>query len=381
MVFAERIASGDLGARLDDRANDEIAQLAAALDRTARQLESNFADLKRSRGELEVLLESMQDAVLSVDRDSRVLWVNGALKRLLNAAAIGAPLAETVRDPDLLAAVRQALQGKEVHATARSVAYGRIFEIMAAPMPGGAAVAVLHEITEIERVERTRRDFIANVSHELRTPLTSIQGYAETLLDADGAGSREFLEIIRKNATRMTRLTEDLLTLARVESGERKLKLEDVPAAELIEDARQSLAPVAQQYGVELSVAAVPQLAVRADRDGIQQVFNNLVENALRYAGDGRRIELGARQQGEDIEFFVRDFGPGIASEHLPRLFERFYRVDKARSRESGGTGLGLAIVKHIVLNHGGKVRVESALGHGAVFYFTLPLTAVPVAA
>jgi two-component system phosphate regulon sensor histidine kinase PhoR len=381
MVFAERIAAGDLGARLDDRSNDEIAQLATALDRTARQLESSFAELKRSRAELEVLLESMQDAVFSVDREARVLWVNGALKRLLNAAAVGAPLAETARDPDLLAAVRQALQGREVHAMARSVAYGRIFEIMAAPMPGGAAVAVLHEITEIERVERTRRDFIANVSHELRTPLTSIQGYAETLLDADGAGSREFLEIIRKNASRMTRLTEDLLTLARVESGEQKLRLEDVSARELIEDARQSLAPLALQYGVELNMVAAPELHVRADRDGIQQVFNNLVENALRYAGEGKRIELGARQQGENMEFFVRDFGPGVASEHLPRLFERFYRVDKARSRESGGTGLGLAIVKHIVLNHGGNVRVESALGHGATFYFTLPLATVPVAA
>jgi two-component system phosphate regulon sensor histidine kinase PhoR len=383
MRFAERIAAGDLHARLDDPARDEIAQLAAALDRTARQLETSFAELKRSRGELEVLLESMQDAVLSVDRDGRLLWVNGALKRLLNSSAlIGAPLAETARDPDLLAAVRGALRGEVSHANARTLGAGRVFDVMAAPMPGGAAVAVLHDITQIEQVERTRRDFIANVSHELRTPLTSIQGYTETLLDADGSpGSREFLEIVRKNAARMARLTEDLLTLARVESGEQKLKLESVPAAELLAEAKRSLETMAQQYGVELRVIAPPELTVHADRDAVEQVFNNLVENALRYAPDGKRIELGAAQRGDSVEFFIRDFGPGIASEHLPRLFERFYRVDKARSRESGGTGLGLAIVKHIILKHGGSVCAESSLGHGATFYFSLPVVPVAVPA
>src|SRR5262249_5274986 len=162
-------AAGDLQARLDDPARDEIAELAASLDGTARQLETSFAELKRSRGELEVLLESMQDAVLSVDPNARLKWVNGSFKRLLNSFAhVGAPLAETARDPDLLAAVRSALRGETAHALARSLAYGRVFEVMASPMPGGAAIAVLHDITETERVERTRRDFIANVSHELR---------------------------------------------------------------------------------------------------------------------------------------------------------------------------------------------------------------------
>ena len=234
---------------------------------------------------------------------------------------------------------------------------------------------MLHDITEIERVEKTRRDFIANVSHELRTPLTSIQGYAETLLDAPPNGNtREFLEIIRKNAARMTRLTEDLLTLARVESGEHKLDQKPIAASDLVHEAQQNLAALAKQYGVGLEVEAKSESRVEADRDAIHQVFSNLIENAVKYAATGGRVVLGARDLDHAVEFYVRDFGPGIASEHLPRVFERFYRVDKARSRETGGTGLGLAIVKHIVLNHQGTVRVESSLGHGSTFYFTLPV-------
>jgi two-component system phosphate regulon sensor histidine kinase PhoR len=249
---------------------------------------------------------------------------------------------------------------------------------------------VLHDQTEIERVEKTRRDFIANVSHELRTPLTSIQGYTETLLDSSQADNhvREFLEIIRKNAARMSRLTEDLLTLARVESGEHRFDVQRVSAEELLQDARESFREVARSYGVELEVEnAVPGAHVNADREAVHQIFSNLIENALKYAASGKRVVLGARAAsgvapggGSDaadgthggVEFYVRDFGPGISSEHVPRLFERFYRVDKARSRESGGTGLGLAIAKHIILAHGGTIRAESELNHGSTFVFVL---------
>lgn len=244
-------------------------------------------------------------------------------------------------------------------------------------MPGGGAMLVLHDISEIERVEKTRRDFIANVSHELRTPLTSLQGYTETVLDSLTNGqreTREFLEVIRKNAARMSRLTEDLLTLARVESGEQKLEIQPVPAGELLEEAFNTFRAIAQSRGIELAVESAPALTVSADRYAIQQVFSNLIDNAIKYAPSGSRILLGAIETGHSLEFYVRDFGPGIGYEHLPRLFERFYRVDAARSREAGGTGLGLAIVKHIVINHGGAVRVESELNHGSRFCFTLPL-------
>jgi two-component system phosphate regulon sensor histidine kinase PhoR len=243
-------------------------------------------------------------------------------------------------------------------------------------MPGGGAVAVLRDLTETERMEKTRRDFIANVSHELRTPLTSIQGYTETLLDSglEDGHVREFLEIIRKNAARMSRLTEDLLTLARVESGEHRFDVQRSSAEELLQDARESFTETARSYGVELVLEnSVPDGYVNADREAIHQIFSNLIENALKYAASGKKIILGARASESGVEFYVTDFGPGISSEHLTRLFERFYRVDKARSRESGGTGLGLAIAKHIVLAHGGTIRAESELNHGSSFLFVLP--------
>lgn len=389
--FAEQVAAGELFARVAEPGSDEIGQVAAALDLTARKLEQSFGELEQRRRQMETLLNSMAEPVVAVSEAGVVQWANGAMQQLTGGRAKeGGTLVELVRDPDFLAAVRSAL---EQHATAtarvRSVAPGRVFDLTVAPMPAGA-VAVLHDLTEIERAEKTRRDFIANVSHELRTPLTSIKGYAETLQDslpADGAGaspastrSREFVDVIRRNAERMSRLTEDLLVLARVESGEEKLDLETLAARDVLDDALAAFRDEAKASGVELTVEEGSEQVLEGDRDALHQVFGNLIANALKYAASGGRIQLGARPAAGTVEFYVRDYGPGIASEHLPRLFERFYRVDKARSREGGGTGLGLAIVKHIVLNHGGTVRAESELGHGCTFFFTLPDVARPAA-
>jgi two-component system phosphate regulon sensor histidine kinase PhoR len=245
-------------------------------------------------------------------------------------------------------------------------------------MPGGGAVAVLHDVSEKERSETTRRDFVANVSHELRTPLTCITGYVETLLDDRTLSSqtREFLTIILKNASRMNRLTEDLLALASVESGDYKLRLHKIQASTLVEEAVGSLAGLVRDSDLTLEMGETTDESVMADLDALSQVFGNLVENAMKYGKAGGRVLVGAREQGAMIEFYVQDFGPGIAYEHLPRIFERFYRVDKARSRESGGTGLGLAIAKHIVHAHGGNIRCESELGFGATFLFRLPRVA-----
>jgi two-component system, OmpR family, phosphate regulon sensor histidine kinase PhoR len=379
VVFAERIAAGELSARIAESPSDEIATVAAALDRTARNLEESFAAVETSRQQLETLLNSMQEAVIAVGPDGKALWVNGRMQRLVGSGVrIGAPVVQTVRDPSFLAAVESAMARKDVCVTrATALLPGRVFQVTAAPMPPSGAVAVLHDLTDVERVEKTRRDFIANVSHELRTPLTSVQGYAETLLDspaADSAASREFLEIIVKNAARMSRLTEDLLVLARVESGEHRFDVRPVSASDLLKDACVTLAVAAREAGMELRISESASETVLADSEGVHQVLANLIRNALAYAPEGGRIEIGARARDQRVEFFVRDFGSGIASEHLPRLFERFYRVDKARSRDSGGTGLGLAIVKHIVLAHGGDVRAESQLGRGSTFYFTMPL-------
>jgi two-component system phosphate regulon sensor histidine kinase PhoR len=375
--FANRIAAGDLTTRIADPRGDDFGKIAAALDDAARQTELNFATLRNSQRQLETLLNSMQDAVIAVDPDQRVQWANQSMDRLVpQRTRLNAPVVETVRDPDFLHAVRGAIESRTVLTTrATSILPARTFEVTAAPMPGGGAVAVLRDLTETERVEKTRRDFIANVSHELRTPLTSIQGYTETLLDSASGNDaeREFLEIIRKNATRMARLTEDLLTLARVESGEQRFDIQSVSPGELLQEAVQSFREIARAQKIELQIENSSTTDVSADREAIHQIFSNLIDNALKYAAGSGRIVLGARPAGHGVEFYVQDFGPGIPSEHLPRLFERFYRVDKARSRESGGTGLGLAIAKHIVLAHGGSIRAESELNHGSTFLFTLP--------
>jgi two-component system phosphate regulon sensor histidine kinase PhoR len=375
--FAERVAGGDLTARIASTSTDEIGQVASALDKTTRRVEASFARVQTGQRELETLLNSMQDAVIAVDDDGRVQWANHGMDRLLlRAPRLNAPLIDSVRDPDFLAAIQKAVRDHVVtSARSNTIASGRTFDVTAAPMPGGGAVAVLRDLTDAERMEKTRRDFIANVSHELRTPLTSIQGYTETLLDSPLADNhvREFLEIIRKNSARMSRLTEDLLTLARVESGEHRFDVQRVSGEELLQDALESFREMAHSYGVELVIEnSVPAGHVNADREAMHQIFSNLIENALKYAASGKNVILGARAAEGNVEFYVRDFGPGISSEHLPRLFERFYRVDKARSRESGGTGLGLAIAKHIVFAHGGTIRAESELNHGSSFLFTL---------
>ncbi|HEX6878987.1 MAG TPA: histidine kinase dimerization/phospho-acceptor domain-containing protein, partial [Terriglobales bacterium] len=238
--FSSRIAEGDLGARIDEISNDEIGKVARALDRTARQLEASFEAVERSRNELVTLLNSMQEPVIAVGADGRVVWANQRMEKMLPGQLHrNVALVENLRDPELLSAFQRAVENRDVATTRAHAVYpGKVFNVTAAPMPGGGAVGVLTDLTDVERVERTRRDFIANVSHELRTPLTSIQGYAETLQETATTDlQKEFLEIIRKNAARMARLTEDLLALARVESGEKEMKLVPVVAGELLHDA------------------------------------------------------------------------------------------------------------------------------------------------
>ena len=377
--FARRIAEGDLGARLALEGEDELTAMEAALNQTAERLGRNFAEIENRRQELATMLDSMQEAVVAINPEGLVRWSNAVMERIAGTQIrAGRPLVHSVRDPELLACLRDALEKREARSgSATSLASGRIFEINAVPMPSGGALAVLHDITRIESAEKSRREFIANVSHELRTPLTSIQGYVETLIEEpqpEKETAREFLGIILKNASRMNRITEDLLALAGVESPDYKLVLQPTRASALVKDAIESLGGVVVDSEVELEFAGAPETLVLADPDAMNQVFGNLIENALKYGKNGKRIRVGARLLESEVEFTVKDFGTGIASEHLNRIFERFYRVDKARSRESGGTGLGLAIVKHIVLAHGGRVWAESELGRGAAFHFTLPL-------
>jgi len=384
--FANRIAAGELSARVEEDKLDEISEVAHALDTTAAKLEASFKELEGSRHQLAALLDSMQQAVVGITPLSQISWSNSVMQRISpGVMRVGRPLVECVRDPDVLACVEAALRRRELgRGRATSFMPGRVFEVSAAPMPGGGAVVVLYDVTDLERAEKMRRDFVANVSHELRTPLTSISGYVDTVLESEeglSAQGRDFLAIVLRNATRMNRLTEDLLALANVEAGDYRVQPQRVRAQALVEDAIESLGGMALDSGVTVEMADAPATFVLADLDALTQVFANLIENAMKYGRSGGRVRVGAREPGESskvngagqVEFYVQDFGPGIASEHLTRIFERFYRVDKARSRDSGGTGLGLAIAKHIVLAHGGTIWVESELGAGATFVFTLP--------
>ena len=376
---------------------EEVADaLLAAAPRLAEQLEA----ARESGRKLEALLDAMQDAVTAIDAAGRISWANRTMQQLVKEAhgsvRTGHSLVQTVRVPEVLECVQIALDTRQlVERRPVAVLPGRIVEVTAAPMPGGGAVIVMHDISRIQQVERTQREFVANVSHELRTPLTSIQGYVEMLLeeaeDAQGPQSataaerqREFLEAIFKSARRMGRLTDDLLALARVESGEQKLVPAPIAVSWLMEECVEAVSGLFKEKGGTLAIAGdTPDVEVVADADAILQILSNLVENALNY-GRGEEnwavVELSARllESGEDdsapeVQFRVRDFGAGIAYEHQSRLFERFYRVDKARSRESGGTGLGLAIARHIVEAHHGRIWVESELGQGSHFCFTLP--------
>lgn len=361
--------------------------LTVTIRTAAEELQRSFAVSAERREKLEALLDSMQDAVTSIDSSGRIIWANKAMQRLVvdsfGSVRAGHSLVQTIRAPEVLDCVHVALDTRQYSERPVSLVPGRVFVVSASPMPEGGAVVVLRDVTRIEQVERTQTEFVANVSHELRTPLTSIQGYVEMLLEGDehplpAASEHEFLLAILKSARRMARLTDDLLALARVESGEQKLEPRAVAIAALVRETEAAVAGVVKEKGGTLEVSISAEGDVVADSDAVVQILSNLIENALNYGRGtkGARVQLTVdRPVGypQEARFRVRDFGGGIAWEHLGRIFERFYRVDKARSRESGGTGLGLAIARHLVETQRGRIWVESELGHGSSFFFTLP--------
>lgn len=360
-----------------------IADLTFGLERTGERIRREMAAMNEEREKLAAVLDSMQDWVFAVDAANYIRWANKPMRDALNGSLRpGAAIVQTIRDPEVLECLRLSMEGGVFcQRKATGIFPGHVFDVRVSPIPEGGAVAVLRDSTRMEQVERTQREFIANVSHELRTPLTSISGYVETLLDHESSltsGARNFLDVILKNATRMTRLTEDLLALARVESGEDERIPQPLAAEKLITDAIASVRGLVEDAGATVTVGETTPAKVMAAQDAIVQVLSNLIENATRYGcptpGAPARVEVSATLAGQVVQFRVRDWGPGIPSEHQERIFERFYRVDKARSRETGGTGLGLSIARHIVEQHGGAIWVESKLGAGSSFLFTLPV-------
>jgi two-component system phosphate regulon sensor histidine kinase PhoR len=338
-------------------------------------------------GTLAALTGALPDPVFIVGGDLRVLTANSLAEEAVTGLRAGALLAMVLRDPDVIGGARRVLSGEPVQTVIwrERVPVERQFEVSIAPLelPAVARVIVvtLKDRTEAQRVERMRVDFIANASHELRTPLASLLGFVETLRGAarndEGARDR-FLAIMEDQAQRMARLIEDLLSLSRIEQNLHVRPNAAVDLALVVQHIVDTLAPLARETGARLDVAAEPETIVSGDRDELTRLAENLIENAMKYgvpAGAAEApVEVRVTRNGRDAVLTVRDHGSGIAPEHLPRLTERFYRIDAGQSRAKGGTGLGLAIVKHIVARHGGRMTIESHLGHGAAFRVSLPL-------
>lgn len=388
--FSEKVACGNLDARVKEVARDELGSLAESLNTTADALQGTIDELREEKNRVAAILEGMRAGVLVTDAEGRITLMNPVLARILQAdlnESLGKKVIEVVRNAELKGILDRVLAEKK-EATAvveMALVTTRSFEVVAVPLgeasaASGGVVAVLHDITRLKELESIRKDFVANVSHELRTPLTSIRGFAETLLEGaleDKKNNRRFVEIIKAHALRLSDLTMDLLTLATLESESFQLKPEPIDLPALVHEVLEGIRPLGLKKRQELGALLEDGLpAIEADRGRLRQVLINLLDNAVKFTPEEGKIslEVGLNAERNGVAVHVKDHGIGIPSSDLPRIFERFYRVDKARSREQGGTGLGLAIVKHIVEAHHGNVSVKSTLGQGSDFCVTLPL-------
>jgi two-component system, OmpR family, phosphate regulon sensor histidine kinase PhoR len=381
--MANRLSAGDLNSRVRDGRQDEFGELGRALDEAVQSLGQRVGELARDRARMEAILGGMVEGVLVVSAQGQVQLVNDAARTMLRLddTAIGRRYVELIRHPDIVGQLDRALGGETPGGVELSLGRDLSTTLIARAAPVTAsgstgAVLVLHDITDLRRADRIRRDFVANVSHELRTPLTAIRGYVEALLDAPPKPeeTRRFLEIIARHSSRMERLVKDLLRLARLDAGQEVLDRAPCQVEGVFAGVIGDLTPAIEGRGQRVDVRVSPDAStVVGDPAKLHDVLRNLVENASNYSPEGSRIGLSADVDPSDVVIRVVDSGPGIPAADLSRVFERFYRVDKDRSRESGGTGLGLSIVRHLVELHGGQVEAANRAEGGAVFTVRLP--------
>jgi two-component system phosphate regulon sensor histidine kinase PhoR len=384
--FSRRVADGDFQPIAADRTGDALEALAQSLNDTAARLGSTIRTLKDERNLSAAILASMVEGVAVINAAERLVFANPAFAEILDLDVPpkpGSGLLEVVRQTQLIEAIRHVLHGEPtVHAeivtgTVKQRHFASTVTAVRAEEAIGA-VAVLHDITDLRRLERVRQDFVANVSHELKTPLTAIQGFAETLLGGavdDKENRRHFLEIILDHAQRLARLTDDLLELSQIEAERLELEIRPLRVVDLVESCLETARVVAAEKNIQIGFEApraLPEIA--ADRRRIAEVLQNLLDNAVQYTQPGGRITVKAEAANDAVVLTVADTGIGIPKADQARIFERFYRVDRARSRVGGGTGLGLAIAKHLVEAHGGRMWVESEVGRGSQFHFAVPV-------
>lgn len=382
LAVARRYALGDLSRPTPDYGDDDLGSVARAMDQAVQELGRRVDSLARDRARMEAILSSMIEGVLVVDEQGRLQLVNDAARRILKLekGSIDHSYVEAIRHPGIVEHIGRALAGAETSALELSVTRDTTRTLVAQVAPvvaaGRGAVLVMHDITDLRKADLIRRDFVANVSHELRTPLTAIKGYAEALMDdPDDADAHErFVEIIHRHATRMERLVQDLLRLARLDAGQETVDLAPCDIEALVRGIVSDFEPLAADKQQTIGVHVAPDAAMlSSDAAKLHDIIRNLVENAVNYTPAGGAIDVSATVAGGRFQLSVADTGHGIAPDDLGRVFERFYRVDKSRARP-GGTGLGLSIVKHLVQVLEGEVVVENQTAGGALFTVSLPL-------
>jgi two-component system phosphate regulon sensor histidine kinase PhoR len=384
--FSRRVAEGDFRPIEADRSGDTLEVLAASLNDSAARLDRAIRTLTEERNLSSAILGSMVEGVAVVNSGERLVFANEGFAEILELGVppqSGSSLVETVRQTELIEAVRAVLSGAPrveaeiVTGTLRQHFFAATVASVKAAENSGAVI-VLHDITDLRKLERVRRDFVANVSHEFKTPLTAIQGFAETLLAGamdDPQNRIRFLQIILDHSRRLARLTDDLLELSKMDADRVDLEVDRLSVSQFVQSCIETTQRSAAEKNLRVSVNlknSLPDIA--ADRRRLAEVLQNLLDNAVQYTPSGGRITVSASSDGEEVEFTVSDTGIGIPKVDQPRIFERFYRVDVARSREVGGTGLGLSIAKHLVEAHGGRIWVESEVGQGSQFHFTVPV-------
>src|ERR1051326_86432 len=382
VLVSKKLAAGNLGERLPITGDEEIAALGASLNTMAQALGARMQALSDGKQQLELILEAMGQGVMVLDRDGRITFTNTSLLKVL---ATGRDLAgrttlEVFRRPELETAVKAFLAGRPIQTLEIIAGHNRVLQANVAPVTSAAGtvnsvVAVFHDLTEIRRAERMRRDFVANVSHEFKTPLTSIRGYTETLLSGakdDSKIAADFLSTIERNAQHLEALVSDLLTLAKLEA-ELPAEREHFDLMSVIKEQVGSRQSALKDRGIQVSVEC-PDIQIQADRARLATALSNLIDNAIHYNRPSGKIRISAERSNGTLNLSVTDTGNGIPSDELHRIFERFYRVDKSRTRESGGTGLGLAIVKHAIESQGGMIDVTSKIGAGSTFTIHLPV-------
>jgi two-component system phosphate regulon sensor histidine kinase PhoR len=381
---ADRLAQGDFAIDMPLAAQDEFGALSRSLNSLSRQLKARIADLTEEHDRLAAMLAGMVEGVLVVSIDGRVVIANRSAAEILETEGElkGRTIAEAIRHPGAKDAIERAvregqsatLELESIGLPARSVTLN---VRPLSPASGGGAVAVLHDVTQLRKLETIRRDFVSNVSHELQTPISAIQSHAETLLDGaldDAKAARGFVEVIHRNARRIGRLVKDLLKLAQLESrAPDQIVREDIDVKDIVDHVIETIRLRDTAAPMEIASAVQDGLRAVGDPDGLAQILLNLADNALKYGKDGGHLTIGGSRADGHVELYVEDDGPGIESRHLPRIFERFYRIDEGRSREAGGTGLGLAIVKHLAESMGGTVEAKSEIGRGSRFTVKLP--------